>query len=233
MSGPARIAAFAVLVGAVFAGAALLGGAVGPSRSDADQRGDAGHSEDEAPPTGRHGGGHAEDSAAEAAPAPPGLGVADGGYRLVVDRDRFSTGRRRTRLTFRIADPSGQPVRRFELEHEKRMHFIVVRRDLSGFQHLHPTMRPDGTWASRVDLHEGGVYRLFADFKHEGAKRTLGADVHVGGGYRPRPLRSPRPTVRTEDGLEVSLRSGDVHAGKEGRVEFEVRDRGRLVNDRL
>jgi len=151
----------------------------------------------------------------------------------VVDRDRFSTARRRTALAFRIVDASGRPVRRFELGHEKRMHLIVVRRDLSGFQHVHPTMGPDGIWTSRVDLRAGGVHRLFADFKHEGAKRTLGADVHVGGGYRPKAPRSPRSTARTEDGLEVSLRSGQANAGEEARVEFEVRDRGRLVTDRL
>ena len=36
-------------------------------------------------------------------------------------------------------------MRDFDVEHEKRMHLIVARRDLTGFQHLHPTQAADGT----------------------------------------------------------------------------------------
>ena len=36
--------------------------------------------------------------------------------------------------------------------HTKRMHLIVVRRDLTGFQHLHPEMAADGTWAVPLRL---------------------------------------------------------------------------------
>ena len=48
---------------------------------------------------------------------------------------------RATELRFRIVGADGQPVRDFEVEHEKRMHLIVVRRDGQGFQHLHPDAR--------------------------------------------------------------------------------------------
>ena len=30
------------------------------------------------------------------------------------------------------------------MEHEKQLHLIVVRRDFSGFQHVHPTLADDG-----------------------------------------------------------------------------------------
>ena len=42
-------------------------------------------------------------------------------------------------------------VRDFDVEHEKRMHLIVVRRDADGFQHLHPELGADGTWRVRAD----------------------------------------------------------------------------------
>ena len=48
------------------------------------------------------------------------------------------------------------------------MHLIVVRRDLTGFQHLHPEMAADGTWSTRVRLADAGSYRVFADFAHDG-----------------------------------------------------------------
>ncbi len=113
------------------------------------------------------------------------------------------------------------------------MHFIVVRRDLSGFQHLHPRMAADGTWQSRAGLRAGGTYRVFAAFKAGGAKRTLRADVHVAGALRPRTLPPPRLTARTRDGLDVTVDWGDARAGREGRVEFEVRRDGRGVDDDL
>src|SRR5918999_3449954 len=50
--------------------------------------------------------------------------------------------------------------------HDKRLHLILARRALTGFQHLHPRMAADGTWVAPVTIAEPGDYRLFADFKH-------------------------------------------------------------------
>ncbi|MEK8109242.1 hypothetical protein NKG94_40115 [Micromonospora sp. M12] len=36
------------------------------------------------------------------------------------------------------------------------MHLIVVRRDLTGYQHLHPTMAKDGTWSVPLTLAQPG-----------------------------------------------------------------------------
>lgn len=228
MSGPARIAAFAGLLIAVFAGAALLGGAVDPSGVSAD-RGQKG--------AGEHGAGHetmgAEHGSGTPGEAPPGLQIAQDGYRLVVERTRFAAGAGDERVSFRVVDRAGTPVRGFEVEHDKRMHFIVARRDLSSFEHLHPTMSADGTWTTRVRFPSGGVYRVFADFKLQGRKLTLGADVQVRGSYAPEALPRPASTARVDAGLEVTLRAAAPRAGREDRLAFEVRKDGRVVNDDL
>jgi hypothetical protein len=124
-------------------------------------------------------------------------------------------------------------VRDFEVAHERRMHFIVVRRDLARFQHLHPAMEADATWRIGVDFREGGTYRVFADFTRGGEQRTLGADVHVGGLFNPRPLPAPARLVRSDGGLQVALRGGAASAEEDARLEFELRDGGRVVTDRL
>jgi hypothetical protein len=234
----ARIAAFAALLVGVFAGAALLGGAINPPGSVAEEDRDdeaAEHSGQES--ADDHGSverASTDASGGEAtAVALPGLQVAQDGYRLVVDRARRGSGDPRARFEFQIVDRSGRPVREFDVAHEKRMHFIVVRRDMTSFQHLHPTMRPDGTWTTQVNLPRGGVYRVFADFTRSGEQRTLGADVHAGGPYRPEPLPRPQTTAQTEDGLVVSLDAEGAEAGESGRAEFEVRRDGERVNDRL
>lgn len=65
----------------------------------------------------------------------------------------------------------------YDVEHEKQLHLIAVRRDCTGFQHVHPELAPDGTWSTDLDL-PPGQWRLFADFKATGAHAlTLGADL--------------------------------------------------------
>ena len=70
---------------------------------------------------------------------------------------------------FAAAVTGGAVLRDFDVEHEKRMHVIVVRRDGSGFQHLHPEMAGGGTWSVPLTLPEAGAYRVFADFSNGGA----------------------------------------------------------------
>ena len=78
-------------------------------------------------------------------------------------------------------------MRDFEVSHEKRMHLIVVRRDGTGFQHLHPTLGADGTWSAPITLPDAGAYRVFADFKRDGARVHARVRSH---GRRPGHLRA-------------------------------------------
>jgi hypothetical protein len=219
---PVRLSLFAVLLAAVFAGATVLGAAVDPSKSDAgDDHGGAASGG-----LADHGADHG--GATESSPAAlPGLAVAQDGYRLALRRSTHERSARGQRVAFQILDDRGHSVRDFDVAHEKRMHFIVVRRDLADFQHLHPRMRDDGTWTQRVKFAHGGSYRVFADFDRRGEQHTLGSDVQVAGEFRARPLPAPDRTVRSDGGLEVMLHS------RNDRVGFEIRDQGVVVNDRL
>ena len=85
------------------------------------------------------------------------------------------------------------------------MHLIVVRRDLTGFQHLHPTQGADGTWSTPVRLDEAGSYRLFADFSHEDTPQTLASDLRVDGTADLEPLPAPQPTATSDGGYDVRL----------------------------
>ena len=154
-------------------------------------------------------------------------------YEMVVDEapSRASDGAQD--YAFRIERGPEQTVRDFQVEHTKRMHLIVVRRDLTGFQHLHPTMADDGTWRGSIRLPKGGEYRMFADFKHAGKRRTLAADVPVDGEFKRVKLPAPSPYARTEGGLDVALFHHGAGAGTPVHVQFEVADQGRLVTAEL
>jgi hypothetical protein len=72
-----------------------------------------------------------------------------------------------------------EAIRRFDVEHEKRMHLLIARRDLTGFQHLHPTMNHDGTWSTPLRLDDAG------SFVREGEATTPRAGTAgTGGGAR-------------------------------------------------
>jgi len=120
-----------------------------------------------------------------------GLWISSGGYTLVPESAVAGA-----ELRFRIDGPDRKPVTSFAVVHDRPMHLIVVRRDLSGYRHLHPTMAPDGSWSVDVPPLAPGVYRAYADFAAIGAggaqtARTLGTDLTVAGTYQPRALPEP------------------------------------------
>jgi hypothetical protein len=108
------------------------------------------------------------------------------------------------------------------------MHFIVVRRDMTGFQHLHPTEQPDGTWTVPVTLREAGSYRLFADFSVNGKPQTLADDLTADGTIHSQELPAPVRSVDV-DGLKVSLTEGATKAGAESQLAFAVTRDGEPV----
>jgi hypothetical protein len=161
---------------------------------------------------------------------PAGLGVSGDGYTLRMSPSQLQRGEARE-LRFAIEDGSGDPVTGFDELHERRMHLIVVRRDGTGFQHLHPEMDAAGTWTVPVELDAAGVYRAFADFSVDGEQQTLATDLFVSGGeFEARPFPAPRPVDETA-GYEVRLDADDPVAGEASQLTFTVSRDGRPVED--
>lgn len=216
MSTPVRVAAFVAGLAAVFAVAVGVGRAVGPIDSEPAE---ADHGHVSTPPASEaaeadghadHGDGAAHGAGA-AAEVPGGLAVSQGGYTLALAATRAPAAPD-TPVSFTITGPDGEPVTAYDVVHEKRLHLVAVRRDATGFQHVHPELRPDGTWRTTLDL-TPGPWRVFADFAPTGGEPlTLGADLDVAGDYRPAEPRHDSRTA-TVDGYEVTL-EGDLAVGE-------------------
>ncbi|MFR9776548.1 hypothetical protein ACL02O_10890 [Micromonospora sp. MS34] len=181
----------------------------------------AGHTH--APGTGAHSHGGADVTQADGADA-AGLSISSGGFTMAPSAVDFAVGRA-GELRFRIRDERRRPVTRFAVVHDKPMHLIVVRRDLTGYQHLHPTMAADGTWSVPLTLPQSGVWRAYADFTavaDDGRQTavTLGADLAAAGPYAPRPLPAPA-TSTTVDGFTVGYQ-GTPKPGDTVPVRFTV-----------
>ena len=204
---PARLGVFACLLALALGAGAALGAAVDPGGPAAEC----------APMSGM---GH------EAF----GLSLAQGD--TAISPATFSAAaRQKGRLRFRILGSDGAALRSgFELEAERRMHLLLVRRDLTGYQHLHPAMAGDGTWSVPLTVPEPGAYRVYADFQRSCEKHVLAADLLVPGAFEPQPLPAASATTRV-DGYDVRLAAPALHAGDDAHLRFTVTRDGRPLRD--
>ncbi|HET9519346.1 MAG TPA: hypothetical protein VFO77_16605, partial [Actinoplanes sp.] len=161
---------------------------------------------------------------------PGGLQVTQDGYRLAVVTPALVTGAP-SPFRFRILGPDNTPVTRYTTSHEKDLHLIVVRRDLAGFQHVHPSLAADGTWSVPLAVAAPGQYRVFADFQPAGRTDglTLGVDVPAAGDYRPQVLPAAARAA-VVDGYTVTL-DGELTPGTSSRLTVSVSKDGAAVTD--
>ncbi|MFI7604956.1 hypothetical protein ACIBTV_07515 [Micromonospora sp. NPDC049366] len=211
-----KLSGFALGLAAVFGAAYGVGQVAGPVTPAAESRHDdtmAGHGDT----------GHGTEAGASGR-LPGGLLVSDRGYTLVPVTAPSGE------FAFRIAGPDGGPVTAYDVAHDRRMHLIVARRDLSGFRHVHPEQDPDGTWRVAAPFGGPGVWRAFADFTPTGGEPlTLGVDVTVPGALTDRPLPPPA-TSTTVDGYTVTL-AGSPQPGRTAQLTLTVSRDGAPVTD--
>ncbi len=204
MSTPLRVVAFVAALATAFAVAWGGGRLVGPIDTEpVAHAGTADHGDEAAAGHGDEAvAGHGDDHGAAASVEDVGgLSARADGYTLSLADRTLDAGR--TSLAFQVLTSSGRPLLDYTREHEKDLHLIVVRRDLTGFQHVHPTLDDaTGTWSADVRL-EPGVWRVVADFTPEGWDSiTLADDVAVAGDFAPAvlPADARTATVRTDVG---------------------------------
>jgi hypothetical protein len=205
---PVRLGLFAAALAVVFGVAAAVGAAVHPGQPAASC----------APMHGGGGMGHET----------LGLSVTQDDATIVPATFAATAGRPQ-RLHFRVVGRDGAALRSgYQIEAERRLHLIVVRRDLTGYQHLHPAMAADGTWSVPMTVAKPGAYRVFADFQLRCQKHVLAGDLLVPGSFQPETLPAPA-TVASAGGYDVRLRSPTLRAGHEAQLRFTVSRGGRPV----
>jgi hypothetical protein len=226
MNALTRVTGFVLGTAAVFGLAFAVGDQVGPVGEPAEAhastggsghdpgQGDDGHDTGGAPMT--DGGG------------PGGLTVSSGGYTLVLQDTVAQAGRGRP-ISFVVEGPDG-PVTAYDVVHEKRLHLIAVRRDFTGFQHVHPELAPDGTWTTDLDL-TPGQWRVFADFKPSGTDGlTLGSDLSVPGRVTVAEATGAETRQAAVDGYTITL-TGELVPGELSMLDLSVSRDGRPVTD--
>ena len=134
----------------------------------------------------------------------------------------FEVGRKKT-FGVRILDQAGREVHDLDEQHGQLLHLIVVRRDFTHYQILHPSHDENKRWSVPLALPEPGVYRAFADFSFGGEPLTLNVDLSASGEFRVEPLPSPTNVVRLEGDYEVLLEAETPTADSASPLGFRVR----------
>jgi hypothetical protein len=225
MNAPVKVAGFVVGLAVVFGVAIGLGRLLDPI---ADPSTAAAEHDDMTDSSAHGGAAHSDETqAAGAQEIPGGLMVSQAGYTLRLDDPRTRPGPA-VPVSFTIQGPDG-PLTSYDVEHEKQLHLIAVRRDFTGFQHVHPELAADGTWSTDLAL-TAGEWRLYADFRPTGADPlTLGTDLAVAGDYRPTPPSAESRTA-VVDGYTVTV-AGDLAAGTDSELTLNVSRNGEPVTD--
>ncbi|GAA3058507.1 hypothetical protein GCM10010464_23860 [Pseudonocardia yunnanensis] len=157
-----------------------------------------------------------------------GLVATAAGYTFVPKLTTYRPGVP-AELAFTITGSDRRPVTRFDVEHEKQMHLILVRRDSAWFQHLHPTLAPDGVWRVPLILPVPGIYRVYADFVPTGGPPlVLGTDMFAPGDFDP--VSFPPSRVAQVGDYQVRL-DGELIPGSPSQIFATVSRDGAAVTD--
>ncbi|MFG2795204.1 hypothetical protein [Streptomyces pseudovenezuelae] len=162
-----------------------------------------------------------------------GLSDSQNGYRLTAEDTALPSGKQ-TAYRFTVTGPGGKPLTDFALDQTKRMHFYAIRSDLTGFQHVHPTMATDGTWNADLSALTPGSWRMFASFTPntgtgKGDDFVLSRTVTVPGNSAKTPLPAPATSTQA-DGYTVTVK-GEPMAGMAHPLTVSIAKNGRPVTD--
>lgn len=160
-----------------------------------------------------------------------GLATTDQGYAIAPSGDSVAAAG----FAFRILGPDGKPVTAFEPEQTKLMHFYLIRSDLSGFQHVHPTMAADGTWTAPTEAAGPGTYRVYTQFIAKGADGkavplVLSKQVTSAGSAPDVPV-PPASASTTVDGYTVTVDSSQLMAGMAMPLKLSIAKDGKPVTN--
>ncbi|MFD8563570.1 hypothetical protein ACFV1N_40390 [Streptosporangium canum] len=232
MNTPAKLGAYVLGLAVVFGGTLGVGSAVGASPQVISHSEAQGHAQSRQPASTHTGGTHTVSAKPEEAASedtPGGLQVSENGYTLNPITSTIKPGVS-TDFQFTVTGPNDSAVTDYQVQHDKKLHFIVVSRDLGTFQHLHPVEAGGGVWSVKLTLPEAGAYRAFADFAPTGGSAlTLGADLLVAGEYTPKALPAASRTAEV-DGYTVTL-DGDLVPGQASKLTLKVSKDGKPITD--
>jgi hypothetical protein len=131
----------------------------------------------------------------------------------------------KVRLTFDVHDPwKNNPVKKFNIVHEKLFHAFIVSEDLQFFVHDHPIWVSDA-FQYDISFPKPGMYRVLGDFYPEGATpQLISKTIFVSGTPAPSPPLTRDYSPKNAVNLRVELATFPAQpvAGKNTQMRFTI-----------
>jgi uncharacterized lipoprotein YehR (DUF1307 family) len=129
-------------------------------------------------------------------------------------------------LNIQIQNNGNKPIENFDISHEKKLHLIVVSKDFSYFNHIHPVYNGKGSFDIRTQFPSGGEYKLFADFIPTGGSAMTKSEwVKIEGEKAKQEIIEPDSNMtKSVGGKEVTLSFDKFQAGEEVILNFMIKD---------
>ncbi len=130
-------------------------------------------------------------------------------------------------LRFTVVEKPGNiAVNKLQVEHEKLMHVVGVRDDLSEFFHIHPVKVLPGIWEVPFTFTNGGNYKIWTDVRYQDSSYAFAQPlVAVPGGIAPAAGGADRPDYEVRSGFQITFKHTEpLIAGRNANLEFLIRD---------
>jgi hypothetical protein len=111
-------------------------------------------------------------------------------------------------ISILIKDKHNKPIKEFETVSTKKMHLVVVSKDLSYFAHIHPTFKGNGRFEITTKFPAGGDYKLIAEMTPVGASDYSIEDHWLtvqGTPPTPKPIVPEEKRTKIIDGTKITL----------------------------
>lgn len=128
-------------------------------------------------------------------------------------------------IILKVANPDGTPATNFSIVHEKQMHLLAVSKNLADLMHLHPVYEEGGLFRVVATFHQGGAYKLYADFTPEGkSQHLITHEVKVEGEETQEEIKQDIEREKQIDNLIFKLTAQEVAANHHTELVFTIKN---------
>jgi DMSO/TMAO reductase YedYZ heme-binding membrane subunit len=139
------------------------------------------------------------------------------------------------KMTIKVVDgATGKQVKDFQIVHDKLLHLVVLKSDLTSYQHLHPTREWNGSYTQEISFPSTGVYNFFAEFQPSGGESSLARSSFVTSGGREMPASiTTSPLTQNFGEYQVQLLTRELPVGRTVPIVFRILDAktGKPISD--
>ncbi|WP_438350486.1 hypothetical protein ACP8HI_07490 [Paenibacillus sp. FA6] len=130
-----------------------------------------------------------------------------------------------TTMKISIQDKEGKTINEFDTVHEQQMHVIIVSKDLSYFNHIHPEYKGKGQFMVTTQFPTSGEFKIIADITPTGMNAMNKSQwITVHGEPVAQQLIEPEATLsQVVDGNHITLSIDHLMANMELKLNFNIK----------